>query len=79
VLSKLGVCATTSPPATAFSQQTAAPALQDTLALIAGWAELLAADPDLPEYVRQAAQTMRARAIEAAKVEQARRDSAASR
>jgi hypothetical protein len=44
--------------------------------LIAGWAELLAADPDLPPYVHKAARTIQARVGEAAKLERGRRDPA---
>ena len=53
-------------------------ALKNTLALIAGWAELLAADGSLPEYVRQAARTIRGRAAEAAKMAREQHDSSVS-
>ena len=71
MLSNPGACA---PPPSApadSSSPSATSALKNTLALIAGWAELLAADPDLPPYVHAAARTIQARASEAAKLERA--------
>lgn len=77
MLSNPGVCSPPPAPSADCPSPSAASGLKNTLALIAGWAELLAADPDLPPYVHQAARTILARVSAAARLERASHDPSA--
>jgi dihydroxyacid dehydratase/phosphogluconate dehydratase len=50
------------PPVSTEAAATAPDAVREALAVIVGWAELLAGDADLPDYAREAARKIAVRA-----------------